>query len=386
MHVIAPPPHYPSGRLATEHRSQHRVGTSTVGAHGATVHRVAWWPHDGGIVRRTLDHSRAATATARRALILIRSGAFVPDVIVATAPALETLVAGVAVSRRTGIPLISEMRDAWPDLVSYTPGMTGGGPIGTVKALVHRFTTRLQGTAAHVVTTTEAFADVLRERGIDAVTVIRNGSDVDAYRTVRRTGGDGRLRVLYLGTVGRSQGLDLVVRVAARLRQDGAPVDVRIVGAGADVRRLRTLDRQLDAGVDLRGAVPPSEVAEHDAWADSIIVSLRDWEPFAWTVPSKLYEALATGKHVTAILAGEAADIVRSTGAGDVVAPGDDDALADTWRALAADEERLVVGDGGWRWATEHASFDRLAARYLEVVDAVGAEAGDDSGQVAAAS
>lgn len=53
-------------------------------------------------------------------------------------------------------------------------------------------------------------------------------------------------------------------------------------------------------------------------------VQLRDWEPFAWTVPSKLYEALATGKHVTAILAGEAADIVRSTGAGDVVAPGDD--------------------------------------------------------------
>src|SRR5699024_7565619 len=97
------------------------------------------------------------------------------------------------------------------------------------------------------------------------------------------------------------------------------------------------------APVDVMPRIPHREVGQQYAWADTVIVSLRDWAPFAWTVPSKLYEILATGRHVTALLDGEAADVVRDAGAGDVLAPEHEDGLVDLWRGLAADRTRVSV-------------------------------------------
>ena len=117
--------------------------------------------------------------------------------------------------------------------------------------------------------------------------------------------------------------------------------------------------------------IPHREVSRQYAWADTVIVSLRDWAPFAWTVPSKLYEMLATGRHITALLDGEAADVVREAGAGDVLPPEDVEALTDLWRGLAADRSRAAVRASGRDWVAEHADDDVLARRYLEILHGV---------------
>src|SRR5699024_2038763 len=113
------------------------------------------------------------------------------------------------------------------------------------------------------------------------------------------------------------------------------------------------------------------EVGRQYAWADTVVVSLREWEPFAWTVPSKLYEVLATGRHITALLAGEAADVVREAEAGDVLPPEDDGALAALWRGLAADRSRVAVRASGRAWVADQADDDVLAERYLEILHRV---------------
>jgi hypothetical protein len=93
-------------------------------------------------------------------------------------------------------------------------------------------------------------------------------------------------------------------------------------------------------------------------------------------VPSKLYEVLATGRHITALLDGEAADVVRSAQAGDVVPPEDVNALVDLWRDLQADRGRLAARQSGREWVTTHADDDVLASRYLEILaEVVGARA-----------
>ena len=107
------------------------------------------------------------------------------------------------------------------------------------------------------------------------------------------------------------------------------------------------------------------------AWADTVVVSLRDWEPFAWTVPSKLYELLATRRHITALLDGEAAEVVREAGAGDVLAPQDEDALVTLWSRLAADRSLAAGRDSGRDWVAAHAHDDVLAARYLRILEQV---------------
>ena len=62
---------------------------------------------------------------------------------------------------------------------------------------------------------------------------------------------------------------------------------------------------------------------------------MRAWKPLEWTVPSKLYEVMATSKHVSAMVAGEAAEVAVAGSAGFVVDPGDADALARQWMQLA---------------------------------------------------
>lgn len=371
--VLTPPPHYPSGKVAKQHRRLYRVGSHLTTEHGVMVYRTGWLPHRGDIITRTLDHSAAALATVQRATQLIKAGHIRPDVIVATAPAIETIYAGNCLGRRFNLPVVTEMRDAWPDLVTYTPGLAKGkGPLALLKRRIHESVTRAQLSAGQVVTTTSSFATVLKERGVKHLEVIRNGTVPAIYEQVPpRDTNHKALRVLYMGNLGRSQGLDVIIRAAAILRQQGYRVKARIIGAGHDAPALRELNAQLGEPVKILNRVPPSEVVRHYAWADSTIVSLRDWEPFLWTIPSKLYELLSTGRHITGILDGESAGILLEAGAGTVVQPGDVDGLVDAWKGLIEHPERLDIGDSGQQWARAHVAYDALATRYLEILERV---------------
>lgn len=373
--VLAPSPHYPAGR-AEDLPAELRPGATSEGAHGETVHRLRFRPHGRGLVSRTADQMVTASHAVSRGVVELGLRRNRPDVVVATVPGMPSIGAGVALGRALRAPLVVEMRDAWPDLIEPS-AMLGTlrrrrGWRGVVTTGAHRAMTRLQRDAAAIVTTTEAFADVLRERRMPDVHVIRNGAYLDEVPHLAHRAGDGDpLRVLYLGTVGRSQGLATAVRASAILQRRGRPIQLRIVGPGSDYEHLRSLAWMLGAPVEFLGAVPREEVFGHYAWADSLLVSLRAWGPFEWTVPSKLYELLATGRHVTGALSGEAAEIVRSTGGGDVVQPEDPEALADLWARLDADRSALEVDPRGRAWAFEHADYDVLADRYLAILRTV---------------
>jgi colanic acid biosynthesis glycosyl transferase WcaI len=373
--VLTPPPHYPGG-TAGDLPPQHRPGAVATGEHGETVHRVRFRGHGPDLVSRTVDQAVAATDSVVRGTVRFGRRGGRPDVLVASVPGIPSMGAGVALSRALRVPLVVEMRDAWPDLVVPSGMLSGttrpGGARRLAASAVHRSITWCQSDAAAVVTTTEAFADVLRGRGMAQVHVVRNGAHLGELPVLpREPVPDRPLRVLYLGTVGRSQGLETAVRAVGLLRDRGERVTLRIVGPGVDHARLRAVAGTYGDAVEVVGAVPPSQVLDHYRWADSLLVSLRAWEPFRWTVPSKLYEVLATGRHVTAAVDGEAADLVRSTGGGDVVPPEDPAALADLWGALARDRRRLDVGSGGRQWVLQHSDFDRLAARYLGILEGV---------------
>ena len=100
------------------------------------------------------------------------------------------------------------------------------------------------------------------------------------------------------------------------------------------------------------------DVLERYTSADTCLVSLRDdWKSFETTVPSKTYEVLAVGRHVTAVVRG----IVASS----------PEALAALWTSLAKDRGRLIRNGDGRQWVKEHADYPYLAARYMELIEDV---------------
>lgn len=372
--VLAPPPHYPSGKI-THSSPAFRPGSVTTGSHGEKIIRVNFLEHSHGLGSRAADQVVAALSSVLRG---IRPAAGRPAVVIATVPGIPSVVAGWALARWHRARFVVEMRDAWPDLIEPSgillrrdrPGGLRRRLRDLAARVVHRTVTRLQTRADLVVTTTAAFAEVLRARGVRHVAVVRNGTAFAPVRGNAPVHLAGRpLRVVYAGTVGRSQGLDVAVRAAALVQERGHALDVRIVGHGNELEPLRLLAAELGAPVRVEPSVPSTEVRELYAWADTVIVSLRDWEPFEWTVPSKLYEVMASGVVASACLAGEAASLVAANGAGAVVRPGDVEGLADLWSGWLSDGVVPAASPDAPAWVAEHASDEVLGHRYTELLD-----------------
>ncbi|MDU0347381.1 glycosyltransferase family 4 protein [Actinomyces sp. MRS3W] len=369
--VLAPAPHYPAGRLL-DADPRYAPGAVARDASGAMIHRTAFRPYDAGLGGRGADQAVAAGSALRLGMQRFR-GRWRPDVVVGSVPGLPTLPAALALGRALDRPVVAELRDAWPDILGSAASWVGApAPRSMRRRVIHAarravppVVTGLEREADAVVTTTDSFATVLRERGMRRVVTVRNTARADGWELppVPAARADGALHVLYLGTVGRAQGMVSAVRAAAAATASGTPMVLRIVGDGAQIEAVRAEAARLGAPVEVLSPVPMEQVAAHYAWADTVLVSLQDWPAMSVTVPSKLYEILATGRHASGAVTGEAAAILREAGAGDVVAPQHPQALAALWGELARDRRRLAPTGGG-RWLKEHVREEDLVSRY----------------------
>ena len=80
---------------------------------------------------------------------------------------------------------------------------------------------------------------------------------------------------------------------------------------------------------------------------------LTDWKPLDWTVPSKTFELMELGIHISGVLSGESAELVTQLEAGDVVPPERPEELARLWKSLAEDRTKLQVSEDGRQWVKE---------------------------------
>jgi glycosyltransferase involved in cell wall biosynthesis len=356
--VVCPVSHYPRGTRLPEAAGQR----SWVGADG---------PHGERVVRVPFLRTGSAGAGKLADQIVSAVGSSLPaagrpaDVVVGSLPGLPTLLPVWTTHLARRAPVVLDMRDSWPDLIEEAEL----GP-AWVRRPLSRFTTALQRRAAGVVTVSQGFADILAARGVraDRLQVIRNGVDLSLVPLLPPRAPGGALRVLYLGNHGVSQGLDTVVRALAALDRT---IEARFVGDGSERDALRRLAGELRAPISFEAPVRGEELWRAYGWADTCLVPLRPWPSFRDAVPSKIYEIMACGRHVTAQLEGEAADVLAEAGAGLAVPPGEPEALAEALRSLALHRERLLVGEEPRRWVHGHATYEALGRRYFEFLQSV---------------
>lgn len=337
---------------------------STPGPTGERLHRTPY------ILLQNSRAGRFASDLVSAVLMVPRAlGAPRPDLVIATVPALPTICAGWVVSRCRRIPLVVDMRDAWPELAREAG--VKAGPLGRV---MEAAVVSVQRRAELVVTVTEGFGQRLRERGVARVETISNGVALDQVPQLEhRARTAGELRIAYLGNHGESQALErLIVAVAAIPRTQGLDVQLQLVGSGTQKEQLRQVAEDsgaLDSGaVEFFDPVHGDEIWEHYRWADTALVSLRtDWASFAWTVPSKTFELLGLGKHITAAVTGEAAWVLGHA-RNVTFLPGDSAEITATLTKLAADPDSTPVDSRGREWVAEYADLPGLGRRYAALL------------------
>lgn len=355
--VVTPVAHAPHGRRQLPRAVAGRALMAQQGKSSERIRRVPYLRHGNSHLARFLDQCFSALLSVPLGLLTRPS-----DVLIVTAPSLPMLGAGFALARLRGIPLVVEMRDAWPDLARDARLVQGN-----VKGLAERAVEFVQRRADLVVTVTEGFADTLRARGLSNVATVSNGVRLDTLPVLEAPPLERqKFEALYLGNHGKSQRLEVAIEASALV---GHSMHLHMVGHGVQRPALEKLAKKINAPVTFHDSLHGQEVMQRYASADTCLVSLRDdWKSFETTVPSKTYEVLAVGRHVTAIVKGEAARIVAEAGAGDIVAS-NPRAVADLWRKLAADRGKLIRSSDGRQWVKENADYPLLAVRYMELIE-----------------
>lgn len=163
----------------------------------------------------------------------------------------------------------------------------------------------------------------------------------------------GPLRVLYAGTLGRAQNLMNVLHAYEIALSMGADIQLRMIGAGASREALTSRIKERGLDIVIEGRKPAAELREAYLWADTALVHLTDWEPLQRAVPSKTYELMSSGIHISGVIQGEAADLIRNLDAGHVVPPESPLDLALLWQKLAADRSLLTISSRGSDWVNQ---------------------------------
>lgn len=367
--VVTGFPNYPTGRVADGYGGRFFMEEDLEGIH--VLRTWVFATPNRGFALRLLNHFSFMLSSLAA---LPRLGAV--DVVFVESPPLFLGVAGILYHLLTRAPYVFNVSDIWPQSAVELGAVRNRAAIFAaekLESLCYR-------SARYVTVVTRGILENLAARGVprSRLFLLTNGVDTSFYRplppdpVVRATLGEAdEFVVLYAGTHGLAQGLDVILDAASLV--EAREVRFVLIGEGAEKQRL--LDRARSEhlkNVRFISNQPRSRMPQILSAADAAVIPLRPLELFRGALPSKMFEAMAAEKPIVLAVWGEAAELVNAAGCGITVDPGDAAAIASAVSRLAGDR-RLArrMGAAGRRYVGAHYDRERLAARFGDLLHAV---------------
>ena len=286
----------------------------------------------------------------------------------------------IRAARSTGLPLVYEVRGLWEESAVAEGSQRRGDRR-------YRRWRRRETEAMHAADAVVAIGEALREeilaRGLAAekVFLAPNGAPTpgavpDETSAMDDEMAEGRKArgpfVLgYVGSIRALEGLELLVRGVAAMRDRGIEVDALLVGGGEAAPALAELARDLgvSAHVKLVGSVPHGEVGRYYRRIDAVVLPRLDMPVTRIVSPLKPLEAMAFGKPVVASDVPALAEVVADGETGLLFRPGSIQHFVEQCTRLAGDHSlsrRLSEAARSWVGAhrTWPAALSNLPAAY----------------------
>ena len=326
-----------------------------------------------GFLKKTLGHLSFMFTSVLFSLPRIGKA----EVIVVSSPTFFSVFSGFVYKYLKKIPLVLDVRDLWPAAIVELGVLQNKFLIKILEKIELSFYRR----AEKVVVVTRRFKDNLVARGVPPhkVKIITNGVDTSFFSFSAE--GRNRLRkelrledkfvVLYIGAHGISHALEKIIAVAERFQKDeNEEVFFLFVGEGAVKAEIEKRAQEL--GLENVRFLPSQQKEEMPGFysmADVCLVPLRDVKIFETFIPSKMFEMMACERPIVASLAGEAEEILKESGAAEVVGPEDVEAISKAlWRLKNDIKKREAMGQKGSEYVKVNYSRQKLADDYLELL------------------
>ncbi|GAB4390288.1 MAG: hypothetical protein Kow0025_21280 [Thermodesulfovibrionales bacterium] len=198
----------------------------------------------------------------------------------------------------------------------------------------------------------KGMASILAGKGVsqDKISVIPIGFDglqtygrnVDLTRDIMLENGiAGKFVVLYTGTMGHIMDIPTILQ-AARITKDEPAIVYLFVGGGQNMERYKIQADRDGLHCVFAGQCPKADIPLYCQQADVGLYPLRDGAVVAALLGNKIFDYLGAGLPVIySGPEGDAADLVRRSGGGICLQPGDSVGLASTLRELYANRVML---------------------------------------------
>lgn len=311
--VITCAPNFPHGKVFGGYKNRLKSDETI---EGIRVIRVwSFMSPNVGFYRRILDHFSFLPSA-------VFAGVFVRDVdlIVGTSPQFFTICAAYILGKLKKTKWVLELRDLWPDslrAISITEN-------SYIFGVLHFIENHLYEKANLIICVTHGFRNILISRGIDAnkIRVITNGVSLESFiKADKKKRLTEKLMLLerdivvgYIGTIGLAHSLEVILEAAEWIENNrpGGRYKFLIVGEGAEKSRLkkRAFERNISTVTFVDG-IPKDEIADYWDLIDVCIIHLKKSNVFETVLPSKIFEAMASGTPVIAGVKGECAQLIE---------------------------------------------------------------------------
>jgi glycosyltransferase involved in cell wall biosynthesis len=302
-------------------------------------------------IRRIMNHRGVAKKFQQQS-----TGAPRPDVILCSLPTLELCAVATEFGRKFNVPVVLDIRDLWPDvLTELAPAKLRW----LARTVLHPMLRQAKTACSQATAITGVTADFIdwglrqANRGAGKFDVsFPMGYAVKALTPAARSEAESfwnafglsrstpEFVACWFGTVGRYFELDIVIDAANRLSKSGRRVRFVLCGAGPALEKYKRLARSC-SNVIFPGWVNAAQISVLMQMSSIGLAPYINNQNFRLNIPNKPIEYLSAGLPIISSLQGTLAQLLRNHDCGITYLNRRADELADAIAGLYDQPERL---------------------------------------------
>ena len=252
-----------------------------------------------------------------------------PSCVFVTAPPFSSLVIVTFMSKLLSVPVVVDFRDEWGFLRANLENSKKTTLLKKIDLYLERY----------VVTRSAAFVGVTR-RYVESILerhsmvdsekgrVINNGFDEEDFNINVEKRESSKISIVYTGTVWKATSLENTIG-ALKILFNKSPqlrdhICVKIIGRIVDSEKDYFSDDDVKDNIEILGYKSHDDVIKEIKCADVLLLTLSRLSASDRIVPGKLYEYMATGNHILALIPdGETKEILEENYSNLTLAPPD---------------------------------------------------------------